>query len=74
MAERHGGGGKVPRGTLTLHGTETKTYEPGRLCFDLACGTRLSIYNPEPFCSLHKPSKPITVTQAPRGRSGRRWS
>ena len=28
-------------------------YERGRVCDEPGCDTRLSIYNPSPFCALH---------------------
>jgi len=30
-----------------------RRYQPGRLCADHACETRLSIYNQGSYCSLH---------------------
>lgn len=35
----------------------TKRYEPGRICEKDDCQTRLSVYNSEPNCNLHKRRK-----------------
>jgi hypothetical protein len=31
-----------------------RTFRPGRLCGELGCGTRLSIYNDGSYCSRHQ--------------------
>lgn len=36
-----------------------RTHGKGRVCRDPGCGTKLSIYNPKDFCSLH--TKPQTI-------------
>jgi|HubBroStandDraft_6_1064221.scaffolds.fasta_scaffold3062008_1 hypothetical protein len=35
-------------------GHRSKTFGPGRLCGELGCGTRLSIYNDGSYCSRHQ--------------------
>lgn len=41
------------------------TYPEGRICKHEGCTVRLSIYNSEPFCSLH-PRK-LSIAEARRG-------
>lgn len=43
-------------------GQPTTTHDPARTCTD--CDTRLSQYNPGPWCWVHRPFKKPTV----RGR------
>ncbi len=40
------------------------SYAGGRVCAQRSCGTRLSIYNPDPYCALH--SLPIAVERRRR--------
>jgi hypothetical protein len=35
-------------------GQRSRTFGPGRLCGELGCGTRLSIYNAGSYCSRHQ--------------------
>jgi hypothetical protein len=35
-------------------GPRSRTFGPGRLCEELGCGTRLSIYNDGSFCARHQ--------------------
>lgn len=38
-----------------LHGgPPARTMAPGRICQHADCDTRLSVYNPEPFCAVHQ--------------------
>lgn len=36
-----------------VHGRPLRTYRRGRTCKVEGCNTRLSLYNPNPRCSLH---------------------
>ncbi|HEX7168161.1 MAG TPA: hypothetical protein VF230_14375 [Acidimicrobiales bacterium] len=33
----------------------SKNFGKGRVCGEDGCGTRLSLYNPGKYCSLHEP-------------------
>ena len=52
-------------GTLDYRGTRVRelprrnrTYPPGRVCAELGCGTRLSVYNRSDRCWQHEPVRP----------------
>ena len=36
---------------------QATTFDPGRVCADPGCATRLSVYNASPTCWLHEESK-----------------
>jgi hypothetical protein len=48
-----GYGTRLVAGSDLVHGRPLKTYQQGRTCKVDGCGTRLSLYNPNPRCSLH---------------------
>jgi hypothetical protein len=55
-------GEQVPRhGEVRLPGGRSepvRTYGAGRVCAVVGCTTRLSRYNPSPYCSLHAKAMP----------------
>jgi hypothetical protein len=46
-------GSKSVRITELTHGRPTPTYGGGRVCAAAGCGTHLSLYNPQVWCSIH---------------------
>lgn len=45
------------RGTPITGGSDrpSKKFKAGRVCREIGCGTRLSIYNQGKYCYLHEP-------------------
>ncbi len=41
--------------TLKTPRRRPRVFASGRMCAEPECGTRLSVYNQERFCSLHTP-------------------
>lgn len=46
-------GHRFVTGTELIHGRPVRTYGRGRVCSTAGCETTLSLYNPDPFCSVH---------------------
>jgi hypothetical protein len=43
-------------GTELVHGPPARTFGRGRVCSRAGCGTKLSLYNPNPRCWMHSNS------------------
>jgi hypothetical protein len=44
----------MQRVTIAETGKRPQRNRPGRICRATGCATRLSVYNPAEFCSLHE--------------------
>lgn len=57
------------RGRPVRNETQRETYPPNRTCKETNCDTRLSQYNPDPYCYTHRKPKPLRIS----GRTTSRW-
>jgi hypothetical protein len=48
-----GYGSRQVAGSDLIHGRPVRTFGQGRTCLVEGCRTRLSLYNPKAWCSLH---------------------
>lgn len=58
---------------VSSHGNRpVRTYPSGRICQELGCHARLSIYNPSTHCGLHPNFEVVVTVGAPTVRHSHR--